>query len=168
MASLPTAAKVRLVTLLAQFTGPSEAARIVSEEHGVALNKQQAWKYDPTRSGCQTSPRLRQLFAEMRERWLNDLAVIPISHQAHRLRMLDRLATKLERQGDYGGALKAIEQAAKETGGLFTNQRKAVVEGSVNIVHRDPQEARSQLAALLAAHIDRYEALPAPEAVSGA
>ena len=42
-----------------------------------------------------------------------------MAHQGHRLRALNRLAAKLEARGDFIGALKAVEQAAKEAAGLF-------------------------------------------------
>lgn len=148
MAELPIAAKMRLVALLATFSGPSEAARIVSDEFGVALKKQQAWKYDPTRSGCNISPRLRLLFAEVRERWLNDLAAIPIAHQAQRLRSLSRLATKMEERGDYLGAAKVLEQAAKEVGGVYSHARTGAASASMEMP-RGLAEMRAQLAARL-------------------
>lgn len=162
MVTLTHEAKVRLVTLLAQFSGPSEAARVVSKEFGVTLDRRTAWKFDASKSRCTMGPKYRQLFRDLRERWLTDLAAIGISHQAHRLRLLDRLAAKLERDGDYLGALRAIEQAAKEAGGLFNNHRTTKVEASVSIVPQNLQEARSQLALRLASYVERCDALPAP------
>lgn len=155
MADLTNAAKVRLVTLLAQFSTASDAARIVSDEFGVTLTRAQAWKYDATRSGCNTSPRLRLLFAEIRERWLNDLSSIPIAHQGHRLRALNRLASKMELAGDHAGAMKALEQAARETGGLLTNERRATLNATVRTVPIDPAEARAELAARLEGFLDQ-------------
>lgn len=151
MSDLSHEAKVRLITLMAQFCGPSEAAKIVSDEYGVTIDRRTAWKYDASKKGCSVSARYRRMFQEIRERWLNDMATIPISHQGHRLRLLDRLAIKLESEGDYGGALKAIEQAAKEVGGIFTNERKALVTASVRTVQTTAAEARAELAARLQA-----------------
>jgi hypothetical protein len=154
VAELSHEAKVRLVTLLAQFCGPAEAAKIVSDEYAVTIDRRTAWKYDASKKGCSTSPRYRQLFHEVRDRWLNDMAAIPIAQQGHRLHLLDRLATKLEAQGDYGGALKAIEMAAKEVGGLFTNERRASVTANIRTVQMTAEEARAQLAARLQAYVE--------------
>lgn len=157
MAELPIAAKVRLITLLAQFTGPSEAARIVSDEFGVTLARAQAWKYDASKRGCTAGPRYRQLFAEVRERWLNDLASIGIAKQGHRLRVLDRLAARLEERGDYMGAARVLEQAAKEVGGRYSG--KADAKSPSSLVH--PRQAfddraREQLVARFASLAERF------------
>lgn len=119
MAELRAEAKLRLVSLLAQFSGPAEAARIVSAEFGVTLTRAQAWKYDASRRGCRMGPDLKHVFFEVRERWLNRVSEIGVANRGHRLRALDRLAAKLEAQGDYHGALSALEQAAREVGGFF-------------------------------------------------
>lgn len=119
MAELSEQAKLRLVTLLARFSGPSEAARIVSKEFGVTLNRTQAWKYDATRPACRISPKLKGVFFEVRDRWLTRMSEIGVANKAHRLRCLDRLVAKLMDRGDYHGALKALELAAREVGGVF-------------------------------------------------
>ena len=119
VAELSAEAKLRLVTLLAQFSGPAEAARIVSAEFGVTLTRAQAWKYDPTRPACRISPKFKGIFFEVRERWLCRVSEIGVANKGYRLRALDRLAAKLEEKGDYVGAIKALEQAAREVGGFF-------------------------------------------------
>ena len=154
MSGLSHEAKVRLTTLMAQFCGPAEAARLVSDEFGVTVDRRTAWKFDASKRGCTTGPRYRQLFHEVRERWLNDMAAIPIAQQGHRLRVLDRLLTKLEAEGDYAGALKALEQAAKEAGGIFTNERKASVTANVLTVQMGADEVRAELAARLGAFVE--------------
>lgn len=134
MTELSGEAKLRLVTLLAQFSGPAEAARIVASEFGVTLTRAQAWKYDPTRPACRISPKLKDVFFEVRERWLNRVSNIGVANKGHRLRALDRLAAKLEDRGDYLGALKALEQAAREVGGLFEKRATEVELKSVATV----------------------------------
>ena len=132
--------------------------RAISEEFGVAVDRRTAWKYDASRLGCTIGPKYKKLFQEVRDRWLNDLAAIPIAQQGHRLRLLDRLAGKLERAGDYLGAAKAVEQAAKEVGGIFTNERKSMVEARVMRVPIDAEAARAELAARLAIFLDKMPA----------
>lgn len=170
LSELSYPAKVRLVTLLAQFSGPAEAARVVSEEFSVILDRRTAWKYDASKPGCKTGPRLRQLFAAVRNRWLEDVASIGIAHQAHRLRVLDRLAQKLEHDGDYLGAARVLEQAAKEAGGLYTNVRKAAVAATLNLAPADAEGAREMLTARLAAMIEDHSKVAAdnerPEAAA--
>jgi hypothetical protein len=123
VATLPHEAKTRLITLLAQFSGPAEAARTVSKEFGVTLTRAQAWKYDPTRRGCKISSRLRELFHVVRDQYLSEVQRIGIAHSSHRLRVLDRLVPKLIERGDYNGAIRALEQAAKEVGGYYLRER---------------------------------------------
>ena len=155
VAGLTHEAKVRLVTVLAQFSGPTEAARVISQEFGVTVDRRTAWKFDPTKSGCTTSSKYRQLFHEIRDRWLNDMAAIPIAKQGHRLRLLDRLAHRLEDEGDYTGALKAIEQAAKEVGGIFINDKRVTVPVLRPALPLDGTDARAQLATRLSELLER-------------
>jgi len=144
-------AKLRLVTLLARFSGPSEAARIVTKEFGVTLTRAQAWKYDPTRPACRISPKLKGVFFEVRDRWLNRMCEVGVANKAHRLRALDRLVAKLEERGDYLGALKALELAAREVGGVFEklasqSAPKPVATESGHDGHtRDVASAREEL-----------------------
>ena len=119
MAELSHDAKVRLVTLLAQFSGPSRAAELVSAEFAVTVDRRTAWKFDASKRGCTSGPRYRQLFKAVRERWLDDVASIAIAQRGHRLRVLDRLASKLEAAEDYSGVVRVLEQAAREVGGWF-------------------------------------------------
>jgi hypothetical protein len=163
MAELPHDVKVRLVTLLARFTGPSEAARIVSEEHAVIVDRRMAHRYDASKKGCVAGPRYRELFHQVRKRWLDDLATVPIAHQAHRLRMLDRLATRLEECGDYSGALKALELAAKEMGGLLTKEKLASVPDDPAVANSSPADMRSELTGRLASLIN----MPSPVILPG-
>jgi hypothetical protein len=146
VAELNVEAKLRLVTLLAQFSGPSQAARIVSGEFGVTLTRAQAWKYDATRPGCRMSPDLKRVFLEVRERWLSRVSEIGVANKGHRLRALDRLAAKLESQGDYHGALSALEQAAREVGGFF--EKRAI--------EREPKSGAA--AAKLCGHANDFAA----------
>lgn len=151
MSGLSHEAKVRLTTLMAQFCGPSEAAKVVSDEFDVTVDRRTAWKFDASKRGCTTGPRYRQLFHEVRERWLNDMATVPIAQQGHRLRVLDRLLIKLEAEGDYSGALKVLEQAAKEAGRIFTDQPTVSVSGNASAVQMSADEARVELASRLEA-----------------
>lgn len=149
MVELSHAAKTRLVTYLAQFSGPSEAARLVSEEFAVTLDRRTAWKYDATKRGCKIGPAYRQLFRFVRRRWLQDLSTLPIAHRGHRLRVLDRLAGKLEAEGNYAGALRAVELAAKEANDVYSKRgsergQKAVATVATGCF--DVASAREELA----------------------
>jgi hypothetical protein len=53
---------------------------------------------------------------------LRELAEIGVAHRAVRLRRLDRLESRSERN-NVTTALKCLELAAKECGGIFENRR---------------------------------------------
>jgi hypothetical protein len=57
---------------------------------------------------------------------LRDAAEIGVAHRTVRLRMLDRLAHRCEKNGVVL-ALACLEQAAKECGGIYENRRPIVV-----------------------------------------
>lgn len=125
MATLTDAAKRFIVQALACYDTPTQVAEAVNEEFGFSLPRQQIAKYDPTKvSGAQLAQKWRDLFASTRERFRKEVSEIPIADQAFRLRALNRLLTKVERQGNVAMAAQLLEQAAKEFGGAFTNKRE--------------------------------------------
>lgn len=122
MATLTTSQKRLLVTELATFSTPSEAAETVQEEFGVEVSRQQAAYYDPS-TGKQPAERWRELFRRTRQEYLDQTSEVGIAHKVYRLERLQRLYRRAEADGDVELAASLLEQAAKEVGEQFTNRR---------------------------------------------
>lgn len=155
----PEEVKTFIVTRLACFDPPSVVAKAVKEEFGLAEtpSRQRIHRYDPeTKAGADLSDQLKAVFAETRKRFLEETARIGIANKAVRLRKLDRVASDAEASGNYMLVLAALEQAAKEEGGAFTNKRELSgpgggpikTEGEVAVVtDRDRAKAMAALIA---------------------
>lgn len=125
MATLTDAAKRFIVQALACYDTPTQVAEAVNEEFGFSLPRQQIAKYDPTKvSGAQLAQKWRDLFASTRERFRKEVSEIPIADQAYRLRTMQRLLDESIRRKNVVLASQLLEQAAKESGGMFTNKRE--------------------------------------------
>lgn len=124
MATLTDDVKTALVRALACFDTPSQAADAVNQEFGVKITRQQAAKYDPTKTGGgNLSQKLRALFYATREAFLKEAAGIPIAQASYRLRVLQRTLERAEGRGNAVLVLQVLEQAAKETGGAYVARR---------------------------------------------
>lgn len=128
MAKLGVKEKRFIVTALACWDTPSQVAKAVKEEFGVDVPRQQIGYYDPTKVlGADLSKELTALFHETRAKFRAEIDAIPIANQAFRLRTIERLAREAEAQGNKALVAQLMEQAAKETGGAYTNRRQ--IEG---------------------------------------
>lgn len=130
MAILTDTMKQSIVQALACYDTPTQAADLVMQEFGVKVDRAQVAKYDPTKpSGKNMSQRLVAIFHATREAFLKDVGTIPIAQQAYRLRVLQRTLHKVEGQGNTAMIAQLLEQAAKESGGAFTNRRELTGAG---------------------------------------
>jgi hypothetical protein len=116
MPTLTNEIKTFIVIALAQYDAPSDVAKAVGVNFGVAVDRRQVHAYDPA---CSKPPaqRWRDLFAATRQALLHDTAEIAIAHKAFRLRMLDRMVRRAEATNYIEVACAVLEQAAKECGG---------------------------------------------------
>lgn len=125
MATLTDDVRTFIVQALACFDTPSQVSEAVREQFGLEIGRQQCEMYDPTKkSGKDLAKKWRALFEETRKAFLTDRAQIPIANQSYRLRVLNRLVAKAEKQGNMGMVSQLLEQAAKEAGGAFTNKQR--------------------------------------------
>lgn len=161
---LPAEIKRRIVELFATFQSVSQIHAAILSEFNLDLAKSTIVHYDPTRSP-RLSPRLRQLFDEVRSRYVERAADVAIAHQAHRLRLLENLVAKAEKARDFGNAIKGLELAAREMGGQLTNVQKREVQGEVVHRHLTPEDAKAELAMRIGALIEAQNVthLPSPE-----
>lgn len=131
-AKLNDAARTYVVTALACFDAPSVVAEAVRKEFGIVITPQSIEGYDPTkRAGAKLAAKWVALFTEARKQFTEVTADIGISHKSTRLRMLQRMAEKAEKQGNIAMAANLLEQAAKEMGNAYTNTR--VLQGGLAI-----------------------------------
>lgn len=125
MAALSDDLKLFVTQALACFDSPAQVIKDVKQQFGVEVTFQQLQAYNPaTVAGSRMSKKLKLIFEETRKRFLKDVSAIPIAHQSYRLRVLNRMLGKVEGQGNIVVAAALMEQAAKETGGAFTNKQK--------------------------------------------
>ena len=125
MATLNNEVKAFMVQALACFDTPSQVAASVREQFGIELTRQKCESYDPTKTaGRDLAKRWVVLFNDTRQRFREDTADIPIANRAFRLRALGRMAERAESVKNLALAAQLLEQAAKETGGTYTNKQQ--------------------------------------------
>ena len=125
MATLSEAVKRFIVQALACYDTPTQVSEAVKEEFGIDIPRNQIGRYDPSKaSGADLAQKWRDLFESTRKRFREEVAEIPIADQAYRLRQLGRLYDRSSRSGNTVLAAQLLEQAAKESGGVFTNRQK--------------------------------------------
>ena len=114
-----------IVSQLACFVSPSDVQKAVKEQWGIDITLPGLGHYDPnTAAGAaELAPKWRLLFEETRKRFSETLSDIPIAQQAWRLRELARQYKRLDDAGETRDAAAILEQAAKETGGMYSNKR---------------------------------------------
>ncbi|MDQ7248066.1 DUF2280 domain-containing protein [Dongia sedimenti] len=111
-----------IVKGLACYDTPSQVAEAVNQMFGVTVSRQRVYRYVPD-NPRPPAQRWRDLHAATRQALLRELADIGVAHRAVRLRRLDRLASRSERH-NVMMALKCLEMAAKECGGMYENRRR--------------------------------------------
>ena len=123
MATLKEPVKIFIVQALACRDTPQEVAEAVKQEFKIELDRRQCASYDPTKpAGQNLSKKFVQLFEETRKKFDEGLIDIPIANKHFRLKQYQK---QLERNAkNTVMSLKILEQAAKDSGGLYTNQTK--------------------------------------------
>lgn len=125
-----TEVKAFIVQALACFDTPSQVVESVKREYGIDVTRQYVESHDPNKAAGKTlAAKWIELFEKTRERFQNELTDIPIANRAYRLRALDRMAVKAEKMRNMALAAQLMEQAAKETGGSYTNKHQHELSG---------------------------------------
>lgn len=125
MAALKHEVKRFIVQALACFDTPSQVVEQVKQEFSIEISRQQCESHDPTkRAGVNLAARWVTLFHDTRKRFREDTAEIPIANRAYRLRALGRIVEKAENMRNLALALQVLEQAAKESGGMYVNRHR--------------------------------------------
>jgi len=118
MPTLTDEIKEFIVKGLATFDTPSEVAEACKSTFGVEVTRRHVYAYDPK---CSQPPaqRWQELHAATRAAYLGELAEIGVAHKAFRLRAIDRMVRHAMKNRHTGTAQSLLEQAARESRGLF-------------------------------------------------
>lgn len=122
MARLEEVHKRFVVQQLACFRSPTEVCDLVKEEFDLTITREQVRTYNPLQ--VTVAPKWKALFAATRESFLAAQAEIGIAQLSYRLQELQEWYWHAKRKKNAGLAKEILEQAAKETGGGFTNRRE--------------------------------------------
>jgi len=144
MAQLKREVKLFIVRSLAIFNTPSETAEAVKQEFGIEVSRQKCEVYDPTkRVGKDLSKDLADEFHATRTLFKENLDSIPVANKVYRLQKIQNVINGSGKNSML--VLQALEQAAKEVGGAFTNQIKKEISGPdgkpIKLETVDPMEA---------------------------
>ena len=130
MATLKEPVKIFIVQALACRDTPQEVVDLVKQEFGIEVNRMQCASYDPTKvAGKNLSKKFKDLFEETRKKFDEGLIDIPIAIKHYRMKQYDKLLNKTK---NTVMALKIMEQAAKDSGGQFTNKIESSVKNEVS------------------------------------
>lgn len=128
MARLKNEVKIYIVRSLAVFNTPKEVVTLIKEDFGIDVTPQTVECYDPTkRAGQDLSQKLREEFEATRKEFVENTSNIPIANAAYRLQRLQRIVDRVGKNSVL--EMQALEQAAKESGGAFTNRKEITGKG---------------------------------------
>ena len=125
--------KAVVVQLLACYLTPTDVVKYVSEEWGTTITRQGVQRYDPMKANGQRSLAKKwvDLFVATRKAFLTKKAEHAVSHLPYRLGIIQRVVDKALKMGNYDLVLRALEQAAKDDGGSFTNRQRVDIDGNI-------------------------------------
>jgi hypothetical protein len=147
---LPKKAQVFIVTSFATYEAATEIQKLVKENFGVELTLQGVAHYNPEANKT-IAAKWKTLFDETREKFNADTSNIAIASKAFRLRELERHYRRQTSAARVNPVeLRAtLEQAAKESGGGYTNRReitgpegKSIVPDGANVILYLPDNGR--------------------------
>lgn len=160
MTELKNDIKTFIVQRLAQFESPQKVADEVNSIFEMQVSRQQVNGLDASKPYFRASAKWKSLFFQERQRFLADLEAIPVFHKSYRLSVMQSQVDRLLRNGHHTNVpllLSILEQAAKETGGMFTNRRELTGKDGKDLL---PQQiAREVFKEMLAEGIDEREAI---------
>lgn len=132
MASLTSEQQTLIVERLACFYRPTEIQRELKELFSLDVGLSTIVFYDPNsaQGAKQLASEWKQLFAAVRERFIEDEASIAIASKSYRLRRLQQIIDDPHLSKNPMLVKDCLEQAAKEVGAVFTNRQ--VISGNVS------------------------------------
>jgi len=126
---LPSNVKQFIVINNACGSSPSQVAKAVKEVFGLDVSAQAVERYDPTKTAGQSlSLPLKTLFREMQREFQTMVVKAGVADQSWRIAKLHLIAQHCFDQGNYQRTMEAMEQAAKDLGGVYTNKARIEVD----------------------------------------
>lgn len=161
--TLENPVKLRIIELFAMFYTAASIKAQIELEHGISLDIKQIASYDPTKKSSAIGKKLRAVFEEVRADYVSKASEMAMAHQAHRLRLIGEVVEKATNSADFSAALKGLELAAKEMGGVLEGRTVVRHEGAVAHVHGTIEDARQEVAMRLQSLVDGGLLLPQPD-----
>ena len=115
--------KSAIVQGLACFYTPTEVQEQLQETFHVKVSLQQIGYYDPEQKS-DLADEWVQLHKTTREKFIEESSSVPISHRSVRLRRFDDLYHKAVSMRNYSLAKEMLVEAARDSGGFYTNKHK--------------------------------------------
>lgn len=168
MAELTDDLKLEIVTMLACFRDLVTIQEHFRQEHQLDLTARQVGAYDPTRTYFEAGDKWRDIFDQKRKQYLEGVAAVPIANQGFRLNLLYEMVTKAIKDDKPALAAALLEQAAKEVGGVLTNQRDVRIDDSrrQRAADMSPEDRRLALAEVIRQVIEQRGAPGDPAGMS--
>jgi hypothetical protein len=126
MAKLKDVHKVFITSSLACYYSPTKVKELVQETFDLDISTSQIVYYNPetNRSG-DLSEKWVRLYYDTRRQFVEGNVDIPITHKRYRLQTLQQTLEQFRTMKNLYGILQTLEQAAKEVGGMY-EQNKAL------------------------------------------
>lgn len=133
------------------------------DEYQLELETKQIGRYDPLRSYYEGGERWREVHKIARENYRNNVHEIPVANQSYRLNILQKGIEAAEKSKNWVLAAQLTEQAAKEVGGVMTNQRNFKVDDDRKKSVRDmtPEDRKIAMADVIHRAKEHFAALAA-------
>jgi hypothetical protein len=116
------------VEALACFKAVGDIIVHFRSEYGIEVDHKQVGSYDPTRSYYEAGPKWREIFEARRKAFIEDVSAVPVANQGYRLQLLQEGIEAAKKAKNWGMVASLTEQAAKEVGGVLTNERNVRVD----------------------------------------
>ncbi|MFY7835776.1 MAG: DUF2280 domain-containing protein [Novosphingobium sp.] len=151
MPKLTEAQKEEIVVLFATFKRPADVVVHMREEWGIEVSRYQVRSYDPSNPRYEAEDKWRDLFTARRQRYLEEVASVPIANQGFRMNLLNEMALRAFHKGEIALAAQVLEQAAKEMGRVLTNKSELRISDNRKPTVRDmtPEDRKLALAELI-------------------
>lgn len=132
--------KAYIVVGHAMYKPSWQILREFQEQFDMVIDSRRISDYHPDSANQRRAgvTKWRKLFDDTREKYLNTFNDIPIAQASFRLQRLSDMADDAFRNKNYKMAASLMEQAAKETGGQFSNVRE--LRGKVDVEHEMKDE----------------------------
>jgi hypothetical protein len=162
MSELTEETKLEIVTRLARWDTPSEIVADLGKR-GIETYPVQVGSYDPTRPYFDAGDKWREIFEAARKSFLENVSHIPAANQSYRLQVLQRGIEASLRSQKWSTAAALAEQASKEIGGAYSNERNVNINDARRPNPRDlsPEERKNALAEAIRAELEK---IPVPGA----